>query len=112
MAMTQNGTVNLTVKRTAYAVTGDKFTTPHGQKGVVTIVDDSLMPVLLDCDTGFVPEMVMGSTSILKRSTPGQLLEAIVSYSVMLGVRTDVLWCYIKSTHDFATSDETGSRRI
>jgi len=72
--MTQNGSVNVTLNRTAYVVNGDNFTTPHGNKCAITIVDGSVMPVLLDCDTGFVPEMIMGSTSILKISTPVQLL--------------------------------------
>jgi len=64
MTLTQNGSVNVTLNRTAYVVTGDKCTTPHGNKCVITLVDGSVMPVLLDCDTGFVPEMIMGSTFI------------------------------------------------
>jgi len=55
MTMTQNGSVNVTLNRTAYVVTGYKCTTTHGNKCVITIVDVSVMPVLLDCDTGFLP---------------------------------------------------------
>ena len=65
-----------TIKRTCYPATGDKFTTVHGQKGVVTIVEDERMPVLLGAPDGFRVEFVIGSTSLIKRSTPGQLKEA------------------------------------
>jgi DNA-directed RNA polymerase beta subunit len=53
-------------------VNGDKFTTLHGQKGVVTILDDSQMPTL----RGKSADIVIGSSSIIKKETVSQLLEA------------------------------------
>ena len=44
----------------------------HGQKGVVTILDDSMMPKV----GGKSAEIVIGSSSIIKRQTVSQLLEA------------------------------------
>ena len=55
-----------------YPVNGDKFTTWHGQKGVVTIVNDHDMP----CINGQYTELVIGSSSVLKRGTINQMLEA------------------------------------
>ena len=57
---------------TCVPVNGDKFTTLHGQKGVITILPDSDMP----CVNNSTAELVMGSSSIIKRGTVSQLLEA------------------------------------
>ena len=58
-----------------YPVNGDKFTTLHGQKGVVTILEDHKMPHISDRQA----EIVIGSSSILKRGTVSQMLEAAYS---------------------------------
>jgi len=55
-----------------HPVNGDKFTTLHGQKGVITILADHNMPYV----NGNPAEIVIGSSSILKRGTVSQLLEA------------------------------------
>ena len=55
-----------------HPVNGDKFTTLHGQKGVITIISDHNMPHI----NGEPAEIVIGSSSILKRGTISQLLEA------------------------------------
>ena len=54
-------------------VTGDKFTTFHGQKGVITILDDNDMPSVKGKHDA---EFVKGSSSIIKRDTMSQVLEA------------------------------------
>ena len=70
-----DGTGTLTVERASHAVSGDKFTTLHGQKGVITILSDSAMPRV----GKFVPELIIGSSSIIKRTTPSQVIEAAAS---------------------------------
>jgi DNA-directed RNA polymerase beta subunit len=62
----------LSVSFVGSPVNGDKFTTFHGQKGVVTIVTDELMPKVM----GVTAELVIGSSVIIKRETPSQLIEA------------------------------------
>ena len=64
--------VKVTVDVMCYPVNGDKFTTLHGQKGVVTIFKDEDMPVV----NGMRAEIVIGTSSIIKRGTTSQLLEA------------------------------------
>lgn len=53
-------------------VNGDKMTTLHGQKDIITIPDDRLMP----CIQGRHAEIVIPSASILKRGTSSQVIEA------------------------------------
>lgn len=62
----------LVIRRTCHAVTGDKFATLHGQKGVVTVLPDADMPVI----DGRPVNVVIGSTALIKRVTPSQLAEA------------------------------------
>ncbi|CAN0048122.1 unnamed protein product, partial [Laminaria digitata] len=71
-SVTSMGDIRMSVSRRCTAVTGDKFTTSHGQKGVVTVVPDRLMPVL---PCGDVAEVIVGSTTLMKRGTVGQLME-------------------------------------
>jgi DNA-directed RNA polymerase beta subunit len=54
------------------AVNGDKFTTLHGQKGVVTILNDNEMSVV----NGRSAEIVISSSAVFKRETASQILEA------------------------------------
>jgi hypothetical protein len=67
-----NGKVKLVVVFHCLPVNGDKFTTLHGQKGVVTILDDYRMPSI----NGKTADIVIASSSIIKRQTTSQLLEA------------------------------------
>jgi hypothetical protein len=70
---TSFGSVKLHIEAKCHPVNGDKFTTLHGrQKGVVTILDDSEMPQV----NGRHAEIVIGSSSVIKRDTTSQLLEA------------------------------------
>lgn len=71
--VTSTGGRRMSINRQCGAVTGDKFATWHGQKGVVTVVPDSMMPMLKD---GRVAELVIGSTTLIKRGTLGQLMES------------------------------------
>lgn len=65
----------MVVSRTCCAVSGDKFCTNHGQKGVVIVVPDRYMPVV----EGRVVDFVMGSTTAVKRGTASQIYEAWAS---------------------------------
>jgi len=69
---TSTDKVRVVVSANCLPVNGDKFTTLHGQKGVVTILEDSKMPTVKD----MVVDMVIGSSSIVGRQTASQLLEA------------------------------------
>ena len=53
-------------------VNGHKFTTLHGQKGVVTILPDTEMLIVSNQHA----ELVIGSSVIIKRGTASQLIEA------------------------------------
>lgn len=64
--------VRMRITASCLPVNGDRFTTLHGQKGVVTILPDSEMPRV----GRRVAEIVIGSSSIIKRGTISQLLEA------------------------------------
>ena len=67
-----NGKVKLVVVSHCLPVNGDNFTALHGQKGVVTILDDYRMPSI----NGKTADIVIASSSIIKRQTTSQLLEA------------------------------------
>ncbi|CAM9764402.1 unnamed protein product [Scytosiphon promiscuus] len=62
----------MVVSRSCHAVSGDKFCTTHGQKGVITVMPDERMPSV----DGAPVDFVMGSTTLIKRNTPSQLYEA------------------------------------
>jgi DNA-directed RNA polymerase beta subunit len=66
------GKVAIVVSAECLHVNGDKFTTLHGQKGVVTILNDIKMPAI----KGRYADIVIGSSSIITRQTASQLLEA------------------------------------
>ncbi|GJD05433.1 DNA-directed RNA polymerase [Colletotrichum higginsianum] len=56
--------------------TGDKVSTGHGQKGVVTIMSYEDMPqAITDAGGVVVPDMVVAMSSIICRQTNGQLYE-------------------------------------
>jgi hypothetical protein len=65
------GNVIIVLACDCYPVNGDKFTTLHGQKGVVTVLEDHEMPVVANRRA----ELVIGTSSIIKRETTSQLLE-------------------------------------
>lgn len=67
-----SGHIVATVMRECIAVNGDKFTTLHGQKGVITILPDEQMPSI----NGRCAEMIISSASIIKRHTASQIIEA------------------------------------
>ena len=56
--------------------TKEQFTTFHGQKGVIAVLPDLDMLVV----NGLRSEIVIGSSSIIKRDTMVQLLEAAYSW--------------------------------
>jgi hypothetical protein len=74
-ATTRLGVVKVTIEREGIPANGDKFSTLHGQKGVITIVPDNRMPIIGAERT----EIIIGSVSIVKRGTPSQLLEGALS---------------------------------
>jgi DNA-directed RNA polymerase beta subunit len=47
LSTNQMGKVRITLEYVGYPVNGDKFTTLHGQKGVVTILPDNMVPMAL-----------------------------------------------------------------
>lgn len=63
---------------------GDKLSMPHGQKGIVVIVDYENMPIAHNSKHGtIIPDMVMGMSSVITRQTNGVLYEAAMSLSLM-----------------------------
>lgn len=75
---TTRGSFRVIVLRLGAPVNGDKFTTFYGQKGVVTILHDHMMPQI----DGRTADLIIGSNSIIKRGTAGQLIEAACSMYV------------------------------
>jgi len=84
-----NATVTVIIKSMCLPVNGDKFTTLHGQKGVVTILDDIDMPSVY----GKYAELVIGSSSIIKRGTPSQLLEAACGMYAQMHMDSSISHC-------------------
>ncbi len=68
----ESGSIAVYVEFLGLPVNGDKFTTLHGQKGVVTILPDEKMPMVQNRHA----ELVIGSSVIIKRGTASQLIEA------------------------------------
>ena len=95
-----NGMVKVVISCTCLPVNGDKFTTLHGQKGVVTILDDYSMPHI----DGRPADIVIGSSSIIKRQTISQLLEA--SYNMHAVTHMSDVYCptYDAIAQHYATS--------
>lgn len=75
----------MVVSRTCCAVSGDKFCTNHGQKGVVTVIHDKYMPMVGDR----IVDFIMGSTTVIKRNTASQLYEAWAGLKMVQDGKTD-----------------------
>jgi DNA-directed RNA polymerase beta subunit len=78
-----DGRVTAKIVRDGLPVVGDMFTTLHGQKGVITIMDDADMHVV----DGHMAELIIGSSSIIKRETHSQVLEACYSQWIVDNMR-------------------------
>jgi DNA-directed RNA polymerase beta subunit len=78
----------VTVKRTSLPVSGDKLSTPHGQKGVMVIVPDKDVPSGKLADGSIVDfDIVMSLTAVFKRQTIGQVYEAAHGWLVHIGAK-------------------------
>jgi DNA-directed RNA polymerase beta subunit len=85
---TRNGAIRVHLEYIGLPVNGDKFTMLHGQKGVATILSDEDKPhVRLPNGSYRAAEIVIGSSAIIRRGTPSQLLEAAAS---MFSIRSDL----------------------
>lgn len=74
----KDGSLAVSVVRTSRAVTGNKLATPHGQKGVMYILDESEMPVGVSDDGHKLEfDIVMSISSVINRQTLGQYYEAV-----------------------------------
>jgi DNA-directed RNA polymerase beta subunit len=69
--------VTIEVKRECCAAEGDKFCSPHGQKGVISVLPDDEMPVMID-RREFKVDVVIGYCSMVTRGTYSQWLEALL----------------------------------
>lgn len=79
-----SGSIAVYVEFLGSPVNRDKFTTLHGQKGVVTILPDEEMPMIRNKHA----ELVIGSSVIIKRGTASQLIEAACGvYFIDLGIK-------------------------
>lgn len=81
--LTRVGSVELKISRLSSCVTGDKLATCHGQKGIVTVVKNEFMPYVEKDGFGYA-EVVISSTSLMKRSTVSQLMEAAAGQEAYL----------------------------
>lgn len=82
-----DGSITVKAVRHARAVTGNKLATPHGQKGVMCIMEESEMPVgVLDDGSEVEFDVVMSLSSVVNRQTLGQYFEMVRGELVYKGL--------------------------
>ncbi|KAL9122214.1 MAG: hypothetical protein Q9187_001231 [Circinaria calcarea] len=80
----KNGDISVKVRSYQCLQDSDKLSTPHGQKGVATIVQYQDMPIAHNDKHGtIVPDVVIAMSSIVTRQTHGQLYEACRAMSAV-----------------------------
>ncbi len=99
------GDVIILVEYIGLPVNGDKFTTYHGQKGVVTILPDHHMPKV----KGRVADLVISSSVILKRQTASQVIEAACG---MFCVEQQIESCSLNPDQVVASWNDMNSRKF
>ncbi|MBI4896516.1 MAG: DNA-directed RNA polymerase subunit B [Candidatus Aenigmarchaeota archaeon] len=83
-----NKLVKVTIRSERIAEQGDKFTSRHGQKGIISLLEDERN--LPFTQQGIVPDIFLNPHAIPSRMTIGQLLEVLASkVSALNGTKID-----------------------